>query len=153
VHIWISAVVVSAAAAATVACGSRLDGEPAEPVHTIQPAPSPAAAPSPATAAIHPAGALPPNADGDPACPVADAWGRAPLGSGIVVTHWGEDTSPVTVLVRTNGGSDQAQRALVDRGELRLFEFPEIDEAAVSEVLIMTNTRRCYVSADPATLG
>jgi hypothetical protein len=147
VHIWISAVVVSAAAAATVACGSRLDGVPAEPVHTIQPAPSPA------TAAIHPAGALPPNADGDPACPVADAWGRAPLGSGIVVTHWGEDTSPVTVLVRTNGGSDQAQRALVDRGELRLFEFPEIDEAAVSEVLIMTNTRRCYVSADPATLG
>ena len=39
------------------------------------------------------------------------------------------------------------------RGELRLFEFPDIDQAAVSEVLIMTNTRRCYVSADPAALG
>lgn len=144
---WISAVVVGTAAAATVACGSRSDTAPAEPVHTIQPAPAPAAA------SIRAAGALPPNADGDPACPVADAWGRAPFGAGIVVTHWGEDTSPATVLVRTNGGSDQAQRALMDRGELRLFEFPDIDQAAVSEVLIMTNTRRCYVSADPAALG
>jgi hypothetical protein len=34
-----------------------------------------------------------------------------------------------------------------------LFEFPDIDQAAVAEVLIMTNTRRCYVTADPAALG
>jgi hypothetical protein len=147
VRVWISAIGVGAAAAATLACGPQSDSEPTEPVHTIAPAPAPAAA------SIRAAGALPPNADGDPACAVADAWGRDPFGTGILVTHWGDDTSPVTVLVRTRGGSDQAQRALVDRGELRLFEFPDIDPTAVSEVLIMTNTRRCYVSADPAALG
>jgi hypothetical protein len=96
---------------------------------------------------------MPPNADGDPRCPVADAWGKDPLGAGIVVTHWSDDTAPVTVLVRTAAGSDQAQRALLGPGELRLFEFPDIDQAAVSEVLIMTNTRRCYVTADPAAVG
>jgi hypothetical protein len=57
------------------------------------------------------------------------------------------------VLVRTKSGSDRAQRALLKPGELRLFEFPDIDQAAVSEVLVMSNTRRCYVSADPAALG
>jgi len=57
------------------------------------------------------------------------------------------------VLVRTRVGSDQAQRDLLAPGELRLFEFPDIDQATVSEVLIMTNTRRCYVPADPAALG
>ncbi len=87
------------------------------------------------------------------ACPDADAWGKDPFGAGILVTHWSDDTAPVTVLVRTRVGSDQAQRALLGPGELRLFEFPDIDQAAVSEVLIMTNTRRCYVPADPAALG
>jgi hypothetical protein len=96
---------------------------------------------------------MPPNADGDPPCPAADAWGKDPLGAGIVVTHLSDDTAPVTVLVRTAAGSDQAQQALLDPGELRLFEFPDIDRAAVSEVLIMTNTRRCYVTADPAAVG
>jgi hypothetical protein len=109
--------------------------------------------PSPAAASLQAAVALPPNADGDPACPAADAWGKDPFGAGILVTHWSDDTAPVIVLVRTRVGSDQAQRALLGPGELRLFEFPEIDQAAVSEVIIMTNTRRCYVAADPAALG
>jgi hypothetical protein len=147
VHVGISVFVVGAAAAATVACGAPSNVAPTEPVHTMSPAPTPAAA------SVRAAVALPPNADGDPGCPDADAWGRDPFNAGILVTHWGDDSSPVTVLVRTKSGSDQAQRALVNRGELRLFEFPDIDEAAVSEVLIMTNTRRCYVSADPAALG
>jgi hypothetical protein len=113
-------------------------------------------APSTAAAAIK-AGAntaaLPPNADGDPPCPASDAWGTNPFGAGIVVTHTSDDTEPVTVLVRTATGSDRAQRALLGPSELRLFEFTDIDQAAVSEVLIMTNTRRCYVTADPAALG
>jgi hypothetical protein len=58
----------------------------------------------------------------------------------------------VTVLVRTKAGNDRSQRALLTPAELRLFEFPDIDQAAVAEVLVMTNTRRCYVSADPAAL-
>ena len=85
--------------------------------------------------------------------PAADAWGKNPFGSGIVVTHWTDDTAPVTVLVRTRTGTDQAQRAMLGPGELRLFEFPGVDKSAVSEVLMMTNTRRCYVTADPAALG
>jgi hypothetical protein len=146
VHAGICAIVGGAVVAATVACGSP-SSEPADPVRTSEPVPSPAAA------SLQAAVALPPNADGDPACPAADAWGKGPFGAGILVTHWSDDTAPVTVLVRTRVGSDQAQRALLGPGELRLFEFPEIDQAAVSEVIIMTNTRRCYVAADPAALG
>jgi hypothetical protein len=147
VHGWISGLLVGAAAAATVACGSRFTSEPANLVRPVEPTPAPAAA------SIRTAAAMPPNADGDPQCPSGDAWGKDPFGTGILVTHWSDDTAPVTVLVRTKVGSDQAQRALLGPGELRLFEFPDIDEAAVSEVLIMTNTRRCYVMADPAALG
>ena len=146
-HVRMSAIVVGAAAAASVACGARPTSAPVEPVRTVAPVPASAAA------AIRAPVALPPNADGDPACPVADAWGRDPFGAGILVTHWSDDTAPVTVLVRTRVGSDQAQRALLGPGELRLFEFPDIDQAAVAEVLIMTKTRRCYVTADPAALG
>lgn len=139
--------VVAAAAAATVACGHRSASEPADLMRTFEPAPAPVAA------SIHAPVALPPDGDGDPACPVADAWGRDPFGAGILVTYWSDDTAPVIVLVRTRVGSDQAQRALLGPGELRLFEFPDINQATVSEVLIMTSTRRCYVSADPAALG
>jgi hypothetical protein len=146
VHAGVCAIVGGAAVAATVACGSP-SSEPTAPVRTSEPVPAPAAA------SLRASVALPPNADGDPPCPAADAWGKDPFGAGILVTHWSDDTAPVTVLVRTRVGSDQAQRALLGPGELRLFEFPDIDQAAVSEVLIMTNTRRCYVTADPAALG
>lgn len=138
---------VGATAAATVACGAPTTSETTDLVHTFEPAPAPIAAPvgSPV--------ALPPNADGDPACPAADAWGKDPFGTGILVTHWSDDTASVTVLVRTKVGTDQAQREVLGPGELRLFEFPDIDQTAVAEVVVMTNTRRCYVMADPAALG
>jgi hypothetical protein len=147
VHVAISTFVIGAAAGATIACGPPSASQPTSAARTFQPVPVPAAAPvgSPVI--------RPPNADGDPGCPAADAWGRDPLGTGILVTHLSDDTATVTVLVRTRFGNDQAQRALFNPGELRLFEFPGIDEATVSEVLIMTSTRRCYVSADPAALG
>ncbi|AGB25548.1 hypothetical protein Mycsm_05356 [Mycobacterium sp. JS623] len=138
-------VIVAGAAAATVACGARPEAEPAPPMRTVEP--------TPAASAVRAAVALPPNADGDPSCPVADAWGKDPFGEGILVTHLSHDTAPVTVLVRTNTGTDVAQRAMLGPGELRLFEFPDVDQSAVSEVLIMTNTLRCYVSADPAAMG
>ena len=146
-HVWIPAIVVGAAAAATIACGPGSANRPAAVVHTVQPVQAPAV-----VAAIR-SPALPPNADGDPPCPAADAWGRDPFGAGILVTHWSDDTASVTVLVRTKTGTDQAQQAALSPGELRLFEFPDIAEAAVSEVLVMSNTRRCYVTADPAAQG
>ena len=144
-HVGICVAIVGAAVAATVGCGPRSATEPAQPMRTFEPAPAAAAIGAPV--------ALPPNAEGDPPCPAADAWGKDPFRAGILVTHWADDTAPVTVLVRTKTGADQAQRAMLAPGELRLFEFPGIDQAAVSEVLIMTNTRRCFVTADPAALG
>lgn len=143
-------IVVAAAAAATVvACGSSIAPD--------RVASSPITGPPPTAAVAIKAGtntaALPPNADGDPPCPVTDAWGTNPFGAGILVTHLSDDTEPVTVLVRTATGSDRAQRAVLGPSEVRLFEFADIDQAAVSEVLIMTNTRRCYATADPAALG
>jgi hypothetical protein len=146
VHVCVPVIVAGAAAAATIACGSRSESQPGALVHTVQPVQAPV------VAAIR-SPALPPNADGDPPCPAADAWGRDPFGAGILVTHWSDDTAAVTVLVRTKGGTDEAQRALLSPGELRLFEFPDIAKAGVSEVLVMSNTRRCYVTADPAALG
>lgn len=146
-HVAITTFVIGAAAGATIACGPPTASQPTSVVRTLRPLPVPAAA------AVGSPVMRPPDADGDPGCPAADAWGRDPLGTGILVTHLSDDTATVTVLVRTRAGSDQAQRALLNPGELRLFEFPGIDVGAVSEVLIMTNTRRCYVSADPAALG
>ena len=146
-----SAIAVAAAAAATVVgCAAQTAPDAIDVANTVDPGP-------PATAAVAKAGAntvpLPPNADGDPPCPVSDAWGTNPFGAGILVTHLSDETEPVTVLVRTATGSDRAQRTLLGPDELRLFEFADIDRASVSEVLIMTNTRRCYVTADPAALG
>jgi hypothetical protein len=148
VHVGMCALAVGAVAAATVACGPTAESAP-----TVSPTPPPEPAPVAVATPVAVPVALPPNADGDPPCPVATAWGRDPFGAGILVTHFSDDTAPVTVLVRTKAGSDQAQRALLSPGELRLFEFPDIDQAAVAEVLIMTNTRRCFVSADPAAVG
>ncbi len=94
---------------------------------------------------------VPPNADGDPACPPSQAWGRQPEGGGVLVTVLTEEATAVTVLVRTSTGVDIADRAVLDRDDLHLFEFPKIDAAAVDEVLIMTNTQRCFAVADPLT--
>lgn len=94
---------------------------------------------------------LPPNAAGDPACPPSQAWGRQPEGSGVLVTVWSHDPAAVTVLVRTASGTDVADRAVLGRDDLRLFEFPKIDPTVVREVLIMTSTQRCFAIADPVT--
>jgi hypothetical protein len=152
VHVGMSAVIAGAVVIVTAACGPQPAAEPAQPMHSGEPTPV-AVEPTPAAAAVRGPIALPPNTDGDPPCPVADAWGNDPFGAGILVTHWSDDTAPVTVLVRTKTGTDQAQRAMLGPGKLRLFEFPGIDQSVVSEVLIMTNTRRCFVRADPAALG
>jgi hypothetical protein len=96
---------------------------------------------------------VPPNAQGDPACAGPTAWGRDPSGAGVLVTYWSDGQASVTVLVRTTTGEDRAQRDMVTPDELRLFEFPDVDNGVVREVLLMTDTKRCFVRADPATFG
>ncbi|MBO0676218.1 hypothetical protein JRC04_01935 [Mycolicibacterium sp. S2-37] len=94
---------------------------------------------------------LPPNAQGDPACASPLAWGRHPQGRGVLVTVLAQNPTTVTVLVRTHSGTDVAERAVLQRNDLRLFDFPDVGTDTVSEVLIMTNTARCFAVVDRAT--
>lgn len=120
----------------------------------VVPAPNVAAGPTSvaAVAAADAANPLPPDRDGNPACPRSDAWGKDASAGGIVVTVWSDHADVVTVLVRTKSGVDRArtERIGADDG-LRLFEFPDVDPKTVAGVLILTNTRRCYSTMDPAT--
>lgn len=96
----------------------------------------------------------PPDADGNPACPVADAWGKAPIDKGIFVTFWTNGPDYVTALVRTTNGTDFAQSAAVEPDQqLHIFDFPGVDATVVREVLITSNVKRCFATADPATSG
>lgn len=159
-----AAVAAAATAVAVSGCGYRLGAYQPETepmVRTVEPLTVAAsvAAPPEAPAIRHNASvaanhaAVPPNADGDPACPPSQAWGREPEGLGVLVTVWAERSTSVTVLVRTQGGADIAERAVLDTDDLRLFEFPKIDATAVREVLIMTSTQRCFAVADPSTFN
>ncbi len=98
--------------------------------------------------------APPPDAEGNPACPVSDAWGKASSDEGIFVTYWTNQTDYVTVLVRTIMGLDFAKSGGIDAVHQPLiFDFPDIDPTAVREVLITTNIKRCFATPDPATSG
>lgn len=156
-----AAVVVAGAVLTLSGCGYRLgayssdDGVAARPTQERAVA---AAAATPAMPTIrHNASVsaanlgVPPNADGDPACPPSLAWGRQPEGHGVLVTILADETTAVTVLVRTSTGVDVAKRAVLNRADLRLLEFPTVDPTAVREVLIMTNAQRCFAVADPLT--
>jgi hypothetical protein len=161
VDIGKAAVAVAAAALTVSGCGYPLGAFAADNGAEIRPVENravPAAAATPAlpktrhNASVAAANVgVPPNADGDPACPSSLAWGRQPEGRGVLVTVLADDTTAVTVLVRTSTGVDVAERALLDRDDLRLFEFPNVDPTVVREVLIMTNTQRCFAVADPQT--
>ena len=102
-----------------------------------------------------PGGATPvPDAEGNPACPAFDAWGKAPTDSGIFIAYWDNQTDYATALVRTTFGTDYAKSAGVDPAQQPvIFDFPNIDAATVKEVLIITNVRRCFATPDPATSG
>ncbi|BCI53220.1 hypothetical protein NIIDNTM18_24980 [Mycolicibacterium litorale] len=155
-----AAVAVAVTALSVSACGYRMGAYQPDPGPTGQPTENrtvpasvgdhrePVLRHHATAAADH---AVPPNADGDPACPPSQAWGKQPEGSGVLVTVWAHDATAVTVLVRTASGVDIADRAVLDRDDIRLFEFPKIDATAVREVLIMTNTQRCFAIADQTT--
>jgi uncharacterized lipoprotein len=96
----------------------------------------------------------PPDAEGNPACPISDAWGKAPTDNGIFITYWDNQNDYVTALVRTSLGTDYAKSASIDALQQPLiFDFPDIDAATVREVLITTNVERCFATPDPATSG
>lgn len=156
-----AALVVAATAMAVSGCGYRIGGYQAASAPSAEAAPATAVASVRSDRAVLPSSRLnetgpaaqpiPPNAQGDPACPSSQAWGRHPDGRGVLVTFWAEEFTAVTVLVRAKTGVDVAARAVLDRGEIHLFDFPGTDPAAVREVLIMTNSQRCFAVADPAT--
>ncbi|MGH3675163.1 MAG: hypothetical protein ACRDU5_05390 [Mycobacterium sp.] len=110
---------------------------------------APPAAPSPPINAATAPGL---DRDGYPACPASDAWGKDPLGRGILVTVWSDHADSVTVLVRTQTGVDRARTEWIGPDDhFHVFDFPDVDHATVTDVLILTNTRRCYSIMDPAT--
>jgi hypothetical protein len=85
---------------------------------------------------------------------VWDSWGKAPSDNGVFVTYWSDGPDYVTVLVRTHGGADFAQSAKIEPDQqLHLFDFPDLDNRAVDEVLVNTNIKRCFATPDPATSG
>jgi hypothetical protein len=143
----------STAAVLMAACSTNATAHPrvghvAEangPVATAAVPPAPLAAPGYAT---------PPDAEGNPPCPVADSWGKAPIDNGIFISYWEDQTDYVTALVRTSVGTDFAKSASIDPIQQPLiFDFPNIDAASVREVLLMTNVKRCFATPDPATSG
>jgi hypothetical protein len=96
----------------------------------------------------------PPDAQGNPACPVSDAWGKDASQRGIFISYWADGTDDVTVLVHIATGTDYGQSAKIGPYErLHLFDFPDIDARTVQEVLITTNVKRCFATPDPATSG
>jgi hypothetical protein len=157
--------VVSTAAVLVGACSSdialratRAQGSP-PPINSLAAAAfaSPSATSGPAGDSGHSApdrSVPPPDAEGNPACPVWDSWGKAPTDNGVFVTYWSDGPDYVTVLVRTHTGADLAQSANIQPDQqLHLFDFPALDNAAVDEVLVNTNIKRCFATPDPATSG
>ncbi len=156
----------SAAAVLLVGCSTDTgagNGAAARPVPTHSVANAASASP-PATAdpqGPNPTGRVgaghtppPPDTEGNPACPDFDSWGASGGHTGIVVAYWAHGADYVTVLVRTNEGPDVARSVDVEPGEaLQLFNFPDTESAAVNEVLIITNDKRCYATRDPAMRG
>ena len=93
----------------------------------------------------------PPDAEGNPACYYADGWRGDASGAGIEVWYFHEPQSlskpdKVTALVRKRDGTNESQDSDIAAGQqVHRFEFPAIDGSAVQEVLLTTDTGRCFV--------
>ena len=103
---------------------------------TWLPHPAPHARPVPRPRSDHPHSAERGRRPAVPSPPTRGEGTRSV--AGILVTHWSDDTAPVTVLVRTKAGSDQAAagRCSSHRSNCRLFEFPDIVPGRGFEVLV-----------------
>jgi hypothetical protein len=145
------AVMASAAAALATACGHVADVSSLPPSTSAVVEKGAAVAPPPGppiNAAVAPAQ----GRDGYPPCPPSDAWGKDPLGRGVLVTVWSEHPDNVTALVRTRAGIDRARTEWIGPDDhFKVFDFPDVDHTSVDSVLILTSSRRCESSMDPAT--
>jgi hypothetical protein len=114
-----------------------------------------------------PAGASPGGRRRDPITRIAAECGRRPavscrrcMGKGSIRSrHPGhplnDDTAPVTVLVRTKAGTDQAQRAALSPVNAAAVRVPGYASRAARFLRcspVMSNTRR-YCDGGPAALG
>jgi hypothetical protein len=87
----------------------------------------------------------PPDADGNPPCPVQDGWEISATGRGISVFYWSDGPDHVAVLVRAIDGIDRSQAADIPSGEeMHQFTFQDVDPSAVQHVLIMASAVRCF---------
>ncbi|GBG37398.1 hypothetical protein NJB14197_00660 [Mycobacterium montefiorense] len=93
----------------------------------------------------------PPDAEGNPACFYSDGWQANSGGAGIEIWYFHEPQNlskpdKVTAIVRKKDGTNESQDAAIDAGQqTHRFEFPTIDKASVQEVLLATNSGRCFV--------
>jgi hypothetical protein len=93
----------------------------------------------------------PPDAEGNPQCYYSDGWQANSAGAGIEIWYFHEPQNlskpdKVTAVVRKKDGTNESQDANIEAGQqTHRFEFPAIDKSAVQEVLLTTNTGRCFV--------
>ncbi|MCW2689589.1 MAG: hypothetical protein JWR37_4479 [Mycobacterium sp.] len=96
----------------------------------------------------------PADADGNPACVAVDGWEISSTGAGISVFYWSTGPDHVVAMVRKRGGTDVSQSADIEAGQLmNQFDFKDIDPMSVDEVLIMTNTVRCFAMPGPGVVS
>jgi hypothetical protein len=87
----------------------------------------------------------PPDADGNPPCHAFDGWNISSAGDGISLFYWSAGPDHVTAVVRQKDGTDISQSADIDPGQqMHQFDFNGIDSTTVKEVLVMTNSVRCF---------
>jgi hypothetical protein len=93
----------------------------------------------------------PPDAEGNPQCYYSDGWQANSAGAGIEIWYFHEPQNlskpdKVTAVVRKQDGTNESQDANIEAGQqTHRFEFPTIEKSAVQEVLLTTNTGRCFV--------
>jgi hypothetical protein len=92
-----------------------------------------------------------PDAEGNPGCYYSDGWQANSAGAGIEIWYFHEPQNlskldKVTAIVRKKDGTTESQDANIDAGQqTHRFEFPTIDKSAVQEVLLTSNSGRCFV--------
>ncbi len=93
----------------------------------------------------------PPDAEGNPACFYSDGWQANSAGAGIEIWYFHEPQNlskpdKVTAIVRKKDGTNESQDVAIEAGQqTHRFEFPTIDKSSVQEVLLATNSGRCFV--------
>jgi hypothetical protein len=153
--------------AGITACGSKPSAATASGSSTTKPPNTTAIAPPQATSSASGSPAVtsstpqciglsvcpppPPDAEGNPACFFSDGWQANSGGPGIEVWYFHEPQNlpkpdKVTVIVRKKDGTNESQDASIDAGQqTHRFEFPTIDKSSVQEVLLSTDSARCFV--------